>query len=398
MTKILGGTGLVGALVLGLQVGVGTAQLAPLNFPDTAVGATSTLKCPDTGPSICFGSNCTGSGTVLSVSGPSLPFKIGKLNLLTLDQFFAGSCGANPVSLPVAVAPNQVLAYEATFSPTSAGTFNGSLTFNTGGGPATAALTGKAIAGRTDRGGLLLKVSPEHVTPAGLVTLEYETTKGNLQGNVDLYLEMVLPSGQSQFVTEQGGLASAIVPFRRNVSVSDGTQPLFSDRAPLGIPFGTYTFHMMMVYTGADGANPQNWASPRSSAALTYAALSPEQASIKTARGNPDLLVVTWLPDVNQKRETWMYLAGSPNKFEFLNGETTSESSVALSPADIGPKLDPALFTPQTTLDSLTAALGPPTSVSASDGAPEFQLISYAVGLDVVLLNGQLSSAVTSAP
>src|SRR5262249_45478222 len=155
------------------------------------------------------------------------------------------------------------------------------------------------------------------------------------------------------------------------------------------VPFGTYTFYMVMVYAGADPLDQRNWASSITSATVSYAPLSAAQTSVKSARGNPDLLVVTWLPDAGQKQETWMYLGGTPNKLVFINGEQPSQDTVALPPADVGPKLDPALFTPQTTPASLTTALGPPTSVSPVDGAPEFQALSWGFGLDVVLLNGR---------
>ena len=72
--------------------------------------------------SLCFGSNCSASGTVQSVSGPGAPFSIAKLNLLTSNQFFGGACEANPVSLPVTVGAGQILAFQATFSPTAPGT------------------------------------------------------------------------------------------------------------------------------------------------------------------------------------------------------------------------------------------------------------------------------------
>jgi hypothetical protein len=374
------------------------AQLATITFPNTAVGATSTVKCPTITASICFGQDCTGTGTVLSVTGPSAPFSVGKFSVLSNAEFFGGLCEAHPVTLPTTLAAGQILAYQATFAPTAAGTANGSLTFNTGGGPATVNLTGQGIATRADRGGLLLQANPVHVVPGKLLDLQYQTSPGTLQGPVDLYFAVVFPSGQLMFVTEQGDLSPGFQPFRRAFSVVDATLPLFSDYAPLGLAFGTYTFHMALVYAGADASNPQNWASALSSATVTYAPLSTAQTSIQSARGNPDLLVVTSLPDVNQKRETWMYLSGTPNRFVFVNGDSTGESSVALTPADIGPKVDPALFTPQTTLGDLTAALGPPTSVGPLEDAPEYQIVSYAVGLDVVFLNGRLSSAVTSHP
>jgi len=385
--------------MLTVYAGPGAAQIATITFPDTPVRSSATVKCPTTTVSICFGgSTCSASGTVQSVSGPSAPFSINKFNLLSSAEFFAGSCEAHPVSLPVNVGAGQILAYQAAFSPTAGGTFNGTLTFSTSGGPATANLTGKGIAARTDRGGVLLISNAESVVPGSGLDMRYRTTKGTLQGNVDLYLVVAFPSGQLLFVTDQGAVVPAVTPFRRNFSVTDTTQTLFSDRVPLDSPFGTYTFYMVMAYAGTDALDSRNWASAITSATVSYSALSAAQTSIKSARGNPDLLVVTWMPDVNQKQETWMYFSGTPNKFVFLNGVQTGQDTVSLPLDQTGPKVDPALFTPQTTVASLTAALGPATSVTPVDGAPQFRTVSYAFGLDVILLNGRLSSAMTSHP
>jgi len=71
---------------------------------------------------------------VQSVSGPGAPFSVNKFNLLSSAEFFAGNCEAHPVNLPVTVGAGQILAYQATFSPTAGGPFNGVATFNTSGG------------------------------------------------------------------------------------------------------------------------------------------------------------------------------------------------------------------------------------------------------------------------
>ena len=42
------------------------AQVAPINFPDTPVGSTSTVKCPTNSAGICFGSNCSGPESRMS--------------------------------------------------------------------------------------------------------------------------------------------------------------------------------------------------------------------------------------------------------------------------------------------------------------------------------------------
>ena len=387
-------------LLLGADPSFG--QLAPINFPDTVVGQSSTVKCPTTSASLCFGANCSGSCTVQSVSGPSPPFSIGKFNLLTNSQFSAGNCEANPVSLPVTVSPNQILAYQATFSPAAEGTFAGALTFSTSGGPATVNFSGRGIPPpnrQTGKGLISIEFNRDNYVPGSFLDLGYLTKPGTLQGPVDLYFAVVVPTGELLFLTEAGPFVTAFEPFRRNVTVVEGTTTLFRFFFPIDLQFGTYTCFMAMVYAGADATDSQNWASPVSQAILTYAPLSPVQQSIIQSRGgNPDFLVVIWSPELLQKRETWVYLSGNPTRYMFLNGNLESQEVVSNTAGGATPKVNPNHFTPQTTLDLLTAAFGPPTSVAAIEGLSDFQAVSYSFGLDVVLRNGRLSSATTSSP
>jgi hypothetical protein len=338
---------------------------------------------------------------VQSVSGPSPPFSIGKFNLLTNSQFFGGNCEANPVSLPVTVGATQILAYQATFSPSAEGLFAGTLTFSTPGGPATVNLTGKGLPAptqQTGRGLIEILFNSDDYVPGSFLDLRYRTQPGTLQGPVDLYFAVVVPTGELLFLTEAGAFTTAFESFRRNVTIADETPTLFSLFFPIDFQFGTYTCFMAMVYAGADATNSSNWASPVSQATISYGPLSPVQRAILEERGNPDFLAVTWMPELLQLRESWLYLSGGPIRFVFLNGEAESVTAVSDPPAGPGPKLDPNLFTPQTTLDRLVAAFGPPTSVVPVEGAPEFQVVSYAVGLDVVLRDGRLSSVITSVP
>src|SRR5688572_953841 len=152
--QVLTAAGVLGLLVLAVQVDPSRAQFATITFPDTTVGATATIKCPNVAVSICFGDNCSAPGTVQSVSGPAAPFSVGKFSVLSNAEFFGGSCEAHPVSLPATLAAGQILAYQATFAPTAAGTFNSTLTLNTPGGPATVNLTGKGTASGTSAPGL----------------------------------------------------------------------------------------------------------------------------------------------------------------------------------------------------------------------------------------------------
>ncbi len=398
--KTLLTAGLVSAFLL-LLAAPSSGQLATISFPDTVVGSSSTVKCPTSSISLCFGSNCSGSGTVQSVSGPTPPFSIGKFNLLTTTQFLAGSCEANPVSLPVTVGANQILAYQATFAPSAAGPVAGTLTFSTSGGPATVNLTGRGIAsaGGTGRGVVDIISNRDNYVPGSFLDLSYRTQPGTLQGPVDLYFAVVVPSGPLLFLTQTGAFVTDFEPFRRNVTIADETTTLFSLFFPTDLQFGTYTCFMALVYAGTDATDSRNWASPVSQATVTYTPLSPVQQSIIQSRGgNPDFLVVFWVAELLQKRETWVYLSGNPTRYLFLNGNLEGQEVVSDTTGDPGPKVDPNQFTPQTTLDLLGAVFGPPTSVSSLEGVPEFQTVSYAFGLDVVLRNGRLSSATTSRP
>ena len=393
--------GLASALLL-LEANPGFGQLATISFPDTVVGQSSTVKCPTASVSICFGANCSGSGTVQSVSGPNPPFSIGKFNLLNNSQFFGGNCEANPVSLPVPVGANQILAYQATFSPSAEGLFAGSLTFSTPGGPATVNLTGKGLPApdpRADKGAIGIQFNSESYVPGDLLGLSYRTIPGTLQGPVDLYFAVVLPGGQLLFLTSGGAFVPGFEPFRRNVTVADETTTLFNLLFPVDLQFGTYTCYMAMVYAGADATDSRNWASAVSSATVSYMPLSPAQVSIIQSRGgNPDLLAATWVDELLQKRELWLYLSDSPTTYSFLNGELQSQSPASGAAGGATPKVDPSLFSPQTTLDKLTAAFGPPTSVAPLNGAPDLQTVSYSVGLKVILRAGRFSAAATFIP
>lgn len=388
----------MGMLLVGIHAAPSEAQL--INFPDTPVGFTSTVTCPANSVRLCFGTSCSSPGTVQGVSGPDRPFKITKLNLLSVGQFTAGACEANPTGLPVTVGANQVLAYQATFSPTAVGSFSGSATFSTPGGPVTVNFTGRSQPGRTDKGLIALQLNSDSVVPGNLLSIQYQTKKNTLQGNVDLYFALALPSGELLFLNEQGALTAALEPFRRNVSVADATQPVFPPfQVPVDVAFGTYNFYMAMVYAGMT-LDPNNLApslaSGISQATLTYTPLSVEQQALLAARGRPDHISVFWSDGAQQKRESWLYLSGSPTRVAFLNGVQQSQETVPGGGA--GPKVDPSLLTPQTTQSQLTAAFGPPTSVTAVDGAPQFQVVSYGVGLTAVFLNGRFSSASSTTP
>jgi hypothetical protein len=393
-------------LIAGATLAVGIddsrAQFATIAFPDTPVGSTSTVKCPDTRVSLCFGANCVSSGTVQSVSGPAAPFSVGKFNLLSTSQFFAGSCEANPVTLPTAVGPGQVLAYQPAFAPTAPGTFNGSLTLNTTGGPAVVSLTGKATStsgGGQGRALVSFELSGDTFVPGSALSVGYHTKPGTLQGKADVYFIVQPPSGPGLFLDEAGALAPAFHAFRRNVTVLDESVTLAVVTMPPELPFGTYAFYLALGYAGVT-PNPANLAGTLASnvaqATFTYTALSAAQQALLQQRGRPDVLTVLWVDALDQKTESWLYLSSPPTRFRFVSGELQAHGPATDVTPGVGPKFDPAVFTPQLTPDQLHATFGQPTSIETL--AEGFVVHHYASGLDVVFQQGVLSSVNTFVP
>jgi hypothetical protein len=395
-------TGVLAVLVVAAGARPGHAQLAPIAFPDTAVGSSSTIKCPNTVVAICFGTNCSGTGTVQGVSGASAPFSVGKYNLLSNSEFFAGSCEAHPVNLPVTVGPGQVLAYQVVFTPTQPGTFNGTLTFSTLGGPSTANLTGKATApaaGGNGRALISIETGGDTLVPGSILDLRYQTKPLTLQGRADVYFVVQFASGEVAFVDDAGGLVPGFAPFRRDVAVADETRPLATTPVPVDLPFGTYRFYMALGRAGMtpDPANLQPFlASNIAEAAVTYAPLSAEQQALLQSRGNPDFLSVLWVGQLDQKMESWLYLSSPATRYSFVNGALDVQEPEPDPGGGPGPKLDPSLFTAQTTLAQLTAALGPPSSTETL--VEGFEAARFPAGLDVTFRDGRLSSATTRTP
>jgi hypothetical protein len=248
------------------------------------------------------------------------------------------------------------------------------------------------------RGVVFLEVSDEDVVPGSLLDIRYRTKKGTLQGNADIYFAVRMPTGRLLYLRGDG-IGPDSSPLRRDVAIADDeTTPLVTLPVSGDLAFGTYTFYMALVHAGADPTDPDNWASGASEVAVSLAPLSPAQREVLQSRGNPDFLVVLWFAEALQKRESWLYLSQSPTRFGFVNGALVTEEAVADASGGPGPKVDPGLFTPQTTLEQLTAALGPAASATPVEDAPDHELVTYASGLRVVLREGRLSSALTAAP
>lgn len=393
---------LLGLATLLAAVEPARAQFATITFPDTAVGSTSTVKCPNTNVSLCFGDNCSGSNTVQSVSGPGGPFSVGKFNRLSINEFFAGNCEAHPVTLPVTVGANQVLTYQATFAPTAAGTSNGSLTINYAGGSAVINLTGKgtgAPAGGTGRAVVSFDLNGDTFVPGSALDLAYRTKPQTLQGPADLYVVVKLPDGTLLFANENGALAPAVAPLRRNVTIVDERVSLAVTPLPVQMPFGTYTFYMVAGYAGTtpNPANAATLASNNAEAKMIYGPLSADQQAVIQQRGRPDVLSSFWIDLANEKSESWLYLSTTPpTRYRFVNGALRGQEPAPDVTPGVGPKFDPAVFTPQLTQAQLIEKFGQPTSTQSLPAG--IVVHHYASGLDVVFDNGVLSSVNTFVP
>ena len=260
--------------------------------------------------------------------------------------------------------PGQILAFQATFSPTGPGTFNGSMTFNTSGGSAIANLTGTATAGGPSPGvGLVsITVAPDIVVPGNRLEIRYEIRRESLTGPVDLYAVVVLSSGESIFLTETG-TSTNLLPLRRNVPAADDTVTLF-EFVPVDIPFGTYRFYMALIQAGRT-ASLDTLASPVDTATFTFAPRQP-RSERRSSSG------ATRIPrDVLDRRDTPEAGAVAlpvprAHRAVWVNGKLDSSGPPSSPPPGGALRVDPALFTPLTSRAQLVATFGQPTAQSTA--------------------------------
>ena len=239
-----------------------------------------------------------------------------------------------------------------------------------------------------------VQVNKTRMVPGDFVALGFQSSPETLTGPVDIYLSLTQPSGQTDYLTSSGDFVAGAEPFERNVAIVAETRALGGFFFPVDLPFGTYVVRAFLAHAGTNPAVDSNRASPVSSVDVAFTALSEIQQLILDARGNPDLIGVLWLADVSEKNEVWTYV---DTRYVFQNGNLLS-TEAAVSAADgLPPKVDPAALTPQAGLDTLGARFGTPSRVEPVDAAPEFVAATYPVGLQVLLLNGRLVAATTSA-
>jgi hypothetical protein len=156
---------------------------------------------------------------------------------------------------------------------------------------------------------------------------------------------------------------------------------------------------MVLGYAGTtpDPANPATLASNIAQAMMIYGPLSADQQAVIQQRGRPDVLSSFWIDLANEKSESWLYLTTAPpTRYRFVNGVLQGQESAPDVTPGVGPKFDPAIFTPQLTQAQLTATFGPPTSTQTLPGG--IVVHHYASGLDVVFANGVLSAVNTFVP
>jgi hypothetical protein len=95
-----------------------------VTFPVTPVGSTSVQDCYYN----CFltgGGNCNYSGTIALVKPVAAPFRV-----INLRKAAVGDCGGTPASLPITLQAGEWLLQDFVFSPTAAGSFQDTYTYN----------------------------------------------------------------------------------------------------------------------------------------------------------------------------------------------------------------------------------------------------------------------------
>jgi hypothetical protein len=236
------------------------------------------------------------------------------------------------------------------------------------------------------------------LVPGSLLDVRYQTSPGTLQGPVDIYFAVTVPPEQTLlFLQEDGSLSTTVAPFRRNVTVAEETTLLFRGHL-VWIPFGTYACYMALVHAGISVDAENAFASGIAWAVFSFQPLSAAQSAIIQERGNPDLLTTTWVDEIQEKRDVWLYVSGTPTQYTFVNGDLESQRTVDALSGGTPPKVDPSLFTAQTTLDQLTAALGPPTSVENVEGTGAYQTATFSLGLTATFYQGYLVTVSTYSP
>jgi len=243
-----------------------------------------------------------------------------------------------------------------------------------------------------------LELSNTDLVPGSLLEVRYHTSPGTLQGPVDIYFALAVPNNPSLiFLQADGSLSTTGAPFRRNVTITEETARIFRGNL-VWIPFGHYDCYMLLVQAGSSLDDLNAWVSGISVASFFFRPLSQEQLDLIQQRGNPDLLTTTWIDIQREKRDTWLYLTSPPTQYVFVNGALQGQTAVNVTSAGTPPKVDPALFTPQTTKDQLITAFGTPSSVENIGDTDAYQEVTFTLGLTATFHQGTLIAASTDTP
>ena len=250
----------------------------------------------------------------------------------------------------------------------------------------------------TQQGSVGIELSNEVIVPGQRLDVRYRTSPGTLQERVDVYFSMLPPHGPLVFLKRRQGFSETPVALRTNVRIRERTKKLLRFY-PVRRTYGTYTYSMVLLYSGKAFGDADALASEPTSSSFTFDPLSESQRALLDERDNPDLLTVTWTAALKQKHEQWFYYSDEPTQYDFTNGELVRERALTDSLAGVAPALDPSLVTPQTRLEDLEAVFGTPSSVTPfGDGDPDYRGVTFNVGLEVVFRDGRLTYARTFVP
>ena len=158
---------------------------------------------------------------------------------------------------------------------------------------------------------------------------------GTVSGNVDLYVAIVLPGGAA-YLLGPAGLETNLVAYKTNIPAPSASAVILPEfPLPASLPNGTYDFLALLVKTGADLANQQNWMSNLAIHPMVFTPLSPAQKAFIDELGYPLQFVKMFSHDGKDRRidESWVYLKQGLGE-NFINGVFVHEEALQNKLAD----------------------------------------------------------------
>ncbi|MBW1719747.1 MAG: hypothetical protein JRJ43_09335 [Deltaproteobacteria bacterium] len=185
---------------------------------------------------------------------------------------------------------------------------------------------------------------------------------GTVSGNVDLYVAIVLPGGTA-YLLGPTELETDLVAYKTNIPAQNASVLILPEfPLPASLPNGTYNFLALLVKTGTDLANEQNWVSNVAARAMVFTPLSPAQKAFINELGYPLQFVKMFSHDGKDRRidESWIYLKQGLGE-NFINGvfvhEETLQNSLADAPEGVN---HPERYHMDTTLSQIKSWHGEP--------------------------------------